>query len=131
MSAARCNGKPRQDPRRAQQPLDRGAPGPGGERADARARRPSSGVHEEKKTLRASEVEREEVALQRVEFAQWARVQDPGKLVFIDEAGSHIAMTPITARSLRGQRTREAVPRNRGTVTDRRSRLSASPAWPR
>lgn len=39
------------------------------------------------------------------------------KLVFIDEAGSNIAMTPILARAPRGQRTQEAVPRNRGTVT--------------
>jgi transposase len=43
--------------------------------------------------------------------------QDPEHLVFIDEAGSNIAMTPLRARALRGQRTREAVPRNRGTVT--------------
>lgn len=37
--------------------------------------------------------------------------------MFVDEAGSHIAMTPLRARAPRGQRTREAVPRNRGTVT--------------
>jgi transposase len=37
--------------------------------------------------------------------------------VFIDEAGSHIAMTPIMARARRGHRTRESVPRNRGAVT--------------
>jgi len=37
--------------------------------------------------------------------------------VFIDESGSTIAMTRTHARAPRGERTSEAVPRNRGTVT--------------
>ncbi len=42
---------------------------------------------------------------------------DPKKLVFLDEAGSHVAMTPDHGWAPRGQRVRDAVPRNRGTVT--------------
>jgi len=38
-------------------------------------------------------------------------------LVFIDESGSTISMTRTHARSPRGVRTSEAVPRNRGPVT--------------
>lgn len=37
--------------------------------------------------------------------------------MFIDEAGSNISMTRDRARSKRGTRAVEAVPRNRGTVT--------------
>lgn len=37
--------------------------------------------------------------------------------MFIDEAGSTVAMTRTHARAPRGERTSEAVPRNRGTVT--------------
>jgi transposase len=36
---------------------------------------------------------------------------------FLDESGSHIAMTPLRGRAPSGQRLQEAVPRNRGTVT--------------
>ena len=35
-------------------------------------------------------------------------------LVFVDECGSTIALTPLYARSPRGQRARGAVPRNWG-----------------
>ena len=42
---------------------------------------------------------------------------DRNRLVFIDEAGSTVAMTRLRGRCPRGQRCRDAVPRNRGTVT--------------
>ena len=42
---------------------------------------------------------------------------DPETLWILDEAGSHIAMTPIHARAPRGERAPDVVPRNRGTVT--------------
>jgi transposase len=43
---------------------------------------------------------------------------NPERLVFVDEAGSHIAMTREFARAPRGTRVPvDAVPRNRGTVT--------------
>jgi len=38
-------------------------------------------------------------------------------MFFLDEAGSHVAMTPDYAWAPRGQRVNDAVPRNRGTVT--------------
>jgi transposase len=42
---------------------------------------------------------------------------DPARLVFVDECGTHIAMTRRRARAARGTRARGAVPRNRGPVT--------------
>jgi transposase len=42
---------------------------------------------------------------------------DPRRLFFIDEAGSTVAMTREYARTTRGQRAHDDVPRNRGTVT--------------
>lgn len=41
---------------------------------------------------------------------------DPERLVFLDESGSHIAMTPHFARAPRGERAIGRVPRNRGSV---------------
>jgi len=38
-------------------------------------------------------------------------------LIFIDECGSHIALTPLYARAPRGQRAFGSVPRNRGKNT--------------
>lgn len=40
-----------------------------------------------------------------------------GRFIFLDEAGSNIAMTREHARSQRGERAHDVVPRNRGTVT--------------
>jgi transposase len=42
---------------------------------------------------------------------------DPARAHFVDEAGTHIAMTRDFARAERGRRISEHVPRNRGTVT--------------
>ncbi len=42
---------------------------------------------------------------------------DPARLVFVDECGTHTAMTRHRARAARGMRARGAVPRNRGPVT--------------
>ncbi len=55
--------------------------------------------------------------LQREEFAALATTLDPARLVFLDESGSHIGMTPDYARAPRGERVVDDVPRNRGTVT--------------
>lgn len=41
----------------------------------------------------------------------------PARLVFLDESGSTVSMTRTHARAPRGERTAEAVPRNRGSVT--------------
>jgi transposase len=56
------------------------------------------------------------VVKKREAFRRWAAQQDPSRLVFIDESGSHIGMTPMRARAPRGQRVEEAIPRNRGKV---------------
>ena len=42
---------------------------------------------------------------------------NPNQLVFLDEAGSTIAMTREYARAPRGERAHDSIPRNRGTVT--------------
>ena len=39
------------------------------------------------------------------------------RLVFVDECGAHIALTPLYARALRGQRAYGSVPCNRGKNT--------------
>jgi len=62
-----------------------------------------------KKTLRASEQNEED----RTAWREQAQTFDVGKLVFVDECGSNIALTRLYARSLRGKRAYGAVPRNR------------------
>jgi transposase len=42
---------------------------------------------------------------------------DPGRLVFLDECGTHTSMTRRRARAVRGERAHGSVPRNRGPVT--------------
>lgn len=42
---------------------------------------------------------------------------DPRRLVFLDEAGTHISLTRDYARAPRGERAQGYVPRNRGVVT--------------
>jgi transposase len=42
---------------------------------------------------------------------------DPGRLVFLDECGTHTSLTRRRARAARGMRARGSVPRNRGPVT--------------
>ncbi|GEL21041.1 hypothetical protein PA7_48780 [Pseudonocardia asaccharolytica DSM 44247 = NBRC 16224] len=42
---------------------------------------------------------------------------DPGRLVFVEECGTHTAMTRRRARAVRGERAHGALPRNRGPVT--------------
>jgi transposase len=52
------------------------------------------------------------------------RPLDAKRLVFLDECGSHIALTPLYARAPRGQRARDCVPRNRGKNTTLMATLS-------
>jgi transposase len=70
----------------------------------------ASWVVKEKKTLAASEQDPEA----RAAWWQEVTLLDPDKLVFIDEAGSHTAMTRTHARAPKGQRAYGSVPRNRG-----------------
>jgi len=53
----------------------------------------------------------------RQQFRERQGELDPSKLIFLDEAASHIAMTPDYAWAPRGERITDTVPRNRGTVT--------------
>jgi transposase len=69
-----------------------------------------SGLNTKKKTLVASEQKEAERAAWR-EQAEHLRSAD---LVFVDETGSHIAMTPLYAYAPRGQRAVGKVPRNYG-----------------
>jgi transposase len=67
--------------------------------------------------LRASEQDEPRIQELRRSFIALAKTLDPTRLVFIDEAGSNIAMTRDYGRALRGERVPGHVPRNRGTVT--------------
>lgn len=64
----------------------------------------------EKKTLTASEQDPEA----RAAWWQIATLFKPNKFVFVDEAGTHTAMTRTYARAPKGQRAFGSVPRNRG-----------------
>jgi len=50
----------------------------------------------------------------RAAWREQARDLQSSQLVFLDECGSHIAMTPLYARSPRGTRAVGKVPRNYG-----------------
>jgi len=62
-----------------------------------------------KKTLHASEQKEED----RAAWKEQAQPLDAGKLVFLDECGSTIALTRVYGRSPKGKRARGSVPRNR------------------
>jgi hypothetical protein len=49
---------------------------------------------------------------------------DVSQFVFVDECGSHIALTPLYARAPKGQRASGSVPRNRGANTTLLASLS-------
>ena len=68
------------------------------------------GLDTKKKTLRASE--QNEVT--REAWREQAKQLQRTDLVFVDETGSHIAMTPLYAYAPRGQRAIGKVPRNYG-----------------
>ena len=76
-----------------------------------------AGAHAKKKSLTAVEQEEPRIQALRRRFIELAKSLDPRRLVFIDEAGSNIAMTRTYARAPRGERAHGAVPRNAGTVT--------------
>ena len=75
----------------------------------------------EKKTLRASEQKPDE----RVAWRTQAQQLDASRLLFIDECGSNIALTPRYGWAPKGERATGAVPRNRGKNTT----LIASLSW--
>lgn len=76
-----------------------------------------AGAHAKKTSLTAVEQAEPRIQALRRSFIELAKSLDPRRLVFIDEAGSHIAMTREYARAPRGERAHGSVPRNAGTVT--------------
>jgi transposase len=79
-----------------------------------------------KKTLRAIEQKEAERAAWRNQAADLPS-QD---LVFVDETGSHIAMTPLYAYAPRGERAVGKVPRNYGAIMTLIASLSPSGMGP-
>jgi transposase len=73
------------------------------------------------KTVAASE--RDERA--RSDWRERVAVLDPGRLVFVDECGSNVGLTPLRARAPRGERARGKAPRNRGKNTTLLASMSA------
>ncbi len=57
-----------------------------------------------KKTLRASEQEREDVRLSREQWLKDLPTLDPAHLVFIDESGAKTNMTRLRGRAMKGER---------------------------
>lgn len=89
-----------------------------GERGDDRTScKGSVEVLAKKKTVVPTERQRASVVDHRAQFLDDIRKIPAHKLVFIDETGSHIAMTPEYARAPVGRRAIAHVPRNRGVVT--------------
>lgn len=70
-----------------------------------------------KKSLVASERCEEGVEVQHKAFVERIQACDPERLIFLDESGSHVAMTRTHAWAPKGRRAPGIVPRNRGTVT--------------
>src|SRR5690242_7660038 len=65
-------------------------------------------------------------------WAAWhdlAAYRPPDQLIFVDECGSHSALSPLYARSPRGQRARDAVPRNLCSSLSLWSHFCTGPLW--
>ena len=77
-----------------------------------------------KKSLVASERCKEGVEVQHKAFVERIQACDPERLIFLDESGSHVAMTRTQAWAPKGRRAPGIVPRNRGTVTTMLGALS-------
>ena len=70
-------------------------------------------LDQKKRSLGAAE--RDEAA--REQWRQAVKAVDPRRLVFVDESGTHTALTRLFARAPRGKRAHGQVPRNRGKNT--------------
>jgi transposase len=90
-----------------------GQPWRPGQHSQHEPRHCSLGLDTKKKTLGATE--RNEVA--RAAWHDLAEYLPAERLIFVDECGTHIALTPLYARAPRGQRAYGSVPCNRGTNT--------------
>jgi len=70
-----------------------------------------------KKTPRAAEQSREDVAEARREWVGWQRGLDPAKLVFIDETWTSTNMSPRYGRGPKGERVEGVVPHGHWKTT--------------
>jgi transposase len=61
---------------------------------------------------------------ERANFREQVKPLDARRLVFVDESGSNIALTPLYARAPKGQRAHGSIPRNRGKNTTLLASLS-------
>ena len=68
-----------------------------------------------KKTFRASERNKETVQQKKFEFLNDVANIDPSRLVFLDEAGLNLGMTPRLARAEKGERAFATRPAQRGS----------------
>lgn len=80
---------------------------------DHESSHPEARLDAKKKSIGATERDEEE----RAAWREKASSLPTDALVFIDETGSNIALTPLYARAPRGERARGTVPRNRGKNT--------------
>ena len=62
------------------------------------------GLHLQKKTIRAAEQGRPDVALRRAQWRDWSEKVDPRRLIFIDETWAKTNMTRLRGRAQRGAR---------------------------
>jgi transposase len=74
---------------------------------------PSIGLDAKKKTVGATEGNEND----RAAWRDLTESLPAKRLIFLDECGAHIALTPLYARAPRGQRAFGAVPCNRGANT--------------
>lgn len=65
--------------------------------------------------IHAQERETERVQLMRGEYEQAIAAEIVGRLKFIDEAGSNLAMTRLYGRAAPGMRVAETTPQNYGS----------------
>jgi transposase len=63
-----------------------------------------------KKTLRASELEREDIIHSRNEWKEFQNSVDPSRLVFLDESGLKTSLTRLYGRAYQGARCHDATP---------------------
>ena len=87
--------------------------GPGGQREHDVARAAPAGLDAKKKTVAASERNEEE----RAAWCAVMQVRDATRCIFLDEEGTHLALSPRYAWAPRGQRAHGQVPRNWGKNT--------------
>lgn len=78
------------------------------------ARITARGICRQKKRPRPSEIERPDIQRKRATYRRWRRTVDPGRLIFVDEAGANLAMGRSHAWVQKGTEYVEPRPMNWG-----------------